>query len=712
MALLVRTPRPGATESLHGFVLRVSESNGYDTPWHVFQIAGIGQGQMFSGGMPVEKLAAVLGMGAADLAHLSHAERRGGRLSYKLLGQSLGNSPGEAYLRTRQAVFCPACVQTQGYIDAACSLTVTSACPVHRCWLIKRCPACSVPLSWFRPGLLTCRCGADLANVKTEAVGENAAGFMQVLRSKVHGKSIVSEANPCGFPLEHMEGLSLHRLVRLAMILGRHHLLNDGVTSTEDEETFLAAAQVLHQWPRGYHQFLQSAGERFRREGVAGSGMRKQFEPLYDSLFKGRTQAEDAMFLREEFVNFGALHWGFAVVDDKLLGPSRTRGARFVSKTEFMRRHQISAPALDRLIAEGEVSTRSFSGDRTTRTVVDLVQTSSIGSRKDIITDREAAAKVGLPVSVLQQLRGRGVFETRPRAGHRTSWHMEDVDNFIVKGFSLIQSKTEGLVTILVGEVMRMKLRSAALKAEVVAAAFGGRIDVVGLQGETLSDLLLYKWQVDGLLHDELSKRTDEHMSVSAAAKMTGLDCAVVASAVEHGLLVASEVGGVRQIRAASVRSFSNLFVSLATLSKRFGSHSRWMKTWCDEREIKLVELSRGPGAPAQHLLQKFDESAVCRAWHELRQVKRGQLLESRQRKQLDAVTKYLDTLREQGTPLPRRAGKPNKAVIARACGIGRDVFYTLTRAVELLDAYALEESNSRVDPLQSLDSVEEDLKD
>lgn len=209
----------------------------------------------------------------------------------------------------------------------------------------------------------------------------------------------------------------------------------DDDTSEDHEETFMAAARVLQQWPHGYHKFLRSSGERFRSEGAEGSGMRQQFEPLYGSLFKGRSWSGHARFLREEFVNFGALHWGHAVVDGKLLGTPRTEASRFVTKSEFARRHQLSKPALERLIAEGEISTNSFAGGKSTRTLVDVEQTSSLGSSKSVVTVREAAARVGLPVSVLQQLRERGVFATRPRAGHKTSWHEEDVDSFISCAF-------------------------------------------------------------------------------------------------------------------------------------------------------------------------------------------------------------------------------------------------------------------------------------
>jgi len=61
MKLLLRTPAPHPTESLLGFALRVSELNGYDSPWHIFSLACFVQGEIVSAGFKVNKLAAILG---------------------------------------------------------------------------------------------------------------------------------------------------------------------------------------------------------------------------------------------------------------------------------------------------------------------------------------------------------------------------------------------------------------------------------------------------------------------------------------------------------------------------------------------------------------------------------------------------------------------------------------------------------------------------
>jgi hypothetical protein len=61
MATLIRTPKPHSTESLFGFVLHVSEYNGYETPAYICETAQIRRGRELAAGFPVERLAQILG---------------------------------------------------------------------------------------------------------------------------------------------------------------------------------------------------------------------------------------------------------------------------------------------------------------------------------------------------------------------------------------------------------------------------------------------------------------------------------------------------------------------------------------------------------------------------------------------------------------------------------------------------------------------------
>lgn len=684
MSILVRTPSPHQSESLLGFVLRVSEANGYDSPWHVFQIAGVPPDSMLSLQLPVEKLEAVLGMQPQSLCRYAYRSAEE-PTNFKLLSTSLGRSPKNHCLGMRSAAFCPQCVQAKGFIDAFFNLSVASVCPDHHCKLLDTCPSCSTAVSWFRPGLLTCRCGASLADLTPTPAATEEVELQGALRAVLHGVSLTDVANMSDFPFGHLGEIPLQHLMQLLLTLGQRHLANQGVEGAHPSEAMGAASQVLRNWPTGYIEFLKRSGAALNPDGFEGAGLRKQFAPLYESLFKGRPWSPYAEFLRKEFVAFGLKHWGHASVDKKLLRGEETCGKRFVLRKEFERQFGFSPVATKRLIQEGVLAVEAVAFGRGTRAVVDLGASQLPIAKEPVITVRQAAALAGLPVSVLVQLRERGVLKTAIRAGHRTSWYRSDVAEFIAGAPAPARARTKGEVGVSLGSVMRLKLGSCTAKADLVQAVWEGKIPVRGRAGDSLADLLLDKLSVNELVAHKRAAAGPGHLPISTAAEVTGLDWVAVDDAIKKGLLSAVYEEGRVLVDAASVDTFNLRFVSLAKLSRSLGTSSRALKTWCDDHGIVLFEISRGPGAPPQPFMNKSDEKALVQEWSNVRHATESRTFEQRERAHLQALAAYLDHLKERCEPLPMRAGQPNKSVIAKACGFHRAVLSSSEKAREML---------------------------
>jgi hypothetical protein len=70
--LLVRHLAPLLTESLYGYILRLSEANGYTTPWSLFLLAQIRDHEARSTGMKVAKLAQVCNRPENELQSISY----------------------------------------------------------------------------------------------------------------------------------------------------------------------------------------------------------------------------------------------------------------------------------------------------------------------------------------------------------------------------------------------------------------------------------------------------------------------------------------------------------------------------------------------------------------------------------------------------------------------------------------------------------------
>ena len=65
--LLVRHPAPFPTESLFGYILRLSEENGYTTPWTLFLTAGMKEHEIRGTGVRVRKLARIANRPSSEL---------------------------------------------------------------------------------------------------------------------------------------------------------------------------------------------------------------------------------------------------------------------------------------------------------------------------------------------------------------------------------------------------------------------------------------------------------------------------------------------------------------------------------------------------------------------------------------------------------------------------------------------------------------------
>jgi hypothetical protein len=137
--LLVRHPAPYPTESLLGYVLRLTEKNGYPSPSAVCRLAGIKQNDLGAIGLRVERLAAIASCGVADLNQIAFALSVNGRRSSQLLGHRL--VPTELSLAKPR--LCPQCVAEKGFIEAHWHLELMVACPIHRCLATSECPKCS-----------------------------------------------------------------------------------------------------------------------------------------------------------------------------------------------------------------------------------------------------------------------------------------------------------------------------------------------------------------------------------------------------------------------------------------------------------------------------------------------------------------------------------------------------------------------------------------
>jgi hypothetical protein len=392
--LLIWHPAPHPTESLPGYVLRLSEGNGYLSPWSIYSLAGMKQSEMRTCGFKLEKLAAVINRPASELEPIGFSASADQPRWARLLGHSLVPTD----LNVTTPGLCPRCVVEKGFIEAHWHLTLMVGCPVHQCRPARLCPKCGKQLRLFRHGLLECACGGSLMESDLPSISNVEAALLDVIRCNALGVPADDE-NPLVLPREQLLAMNLRSMLMVIRTLGRHRLIADSDTGVKGEfQIISAAASVLLQWPTNFIALLKDLGKGIEVNGEGG--VRKQFSSIYHGLFKNRAinPREQADFLRVAFLEFAEHHWDRGIVDHKLL--NQVRGSvkkRFITQSELAAKTGIAPVTASRWIKGQKLTSRRMRCGKSTRILVESSQnTIPRATAGKTYWEREAAKRMAL----------------------------------------------------------------------------------------------------------------------------------------------------------------------------------------------------------------------------------------------------------------------------------------------------------------------------
>jgi hypothetical protein len=591
-ALLVRHPAPFPTESLFGYILRLSEENGYTTPWSLLLLAQMGQHETRTTGMQVAKLAQVCNRPQAELQPISYRWPGDHPRSCRLLGHLL--IPRE--LVVNKPKLCPECVAEQGFIEAHFDLVLMTGCPLHRRSLLSSCPGCMKPLRWFRPALLECQCGTSLRNVSLPALSGAEAELLDIIRRKALGLAAATEYDS-GLPSSHLQAMNLRALLSLITILGNRRLVAENYPDRTDRHRLvLAAAQVLAHWPNNFFCLLRAIGEGLPMSSARGVS-RGEFRGIYSSLFKQKwiTPTEHADFLRLAFLDFMTNHWGGSIVDKKLMRRLRTgQSERFISQAAFARRYGMDSRTAARVLEDKGVPSTTFPWGNSERKLIDsaAVRLSRAQPGK-IYRLRQAAAKIGISSALLKRLRANGDFEVNHFSRTKPGFHELDIEAFIQKLSGLAPSVNavdlplRKCITFAI--VARGWYGSVEAKANIVRAVLSGELPVVGNVDGTVEGLLIPYEEFQRFGNDARARTNGNTRTPSEAAQHLECDPGSIPGLVGLELLRGRQTPKGLRLTEQSIAEFKKQYVSLASIAKTIGTSSRALMSFCEKRGIPIV---------------------------------------------------------------------------------------------------------------------------
>jgi hypothetical protein len=695
--MLVRTPHHRPTESLLGYVLRISEANGYDTPWHVVAHAGILRGEMTTAGFPVQKLAAILGRSPDDLNDISYSglDENEDR-EFRLLGHTLGKGLNSEPLRLTKPVICPQCIVEHGYIDAFFDLSVGVACPFHRCQLVASCPCCGESLNWFRPGLLTCKCGASFADVLTKPVSPDLANLMAVIWDKLHGTSLDDLPKGTNLPARQLAGVPLRRLLGKLPDLGGFQIRSHGATSCDSTpiELLDSAAQILANWPNGYHDFLDRTA--LVNSGSAPTTLWKRYEHFSRMFFSKKNCGTDFSWLHQEFIRYRLETYESALDNRKRSGEDIP--ARYVTITELARRLKVTPATVRDWSKNGLINLKKAGTPDRPRYIADMEDENlrpPIAAEGSVFGEREAAAYLELPVRVLNRLKVIGHFRVQHWHKLKHGFHQADLDEFRKRLLALSPlvgagtDETPRTDRVSLAQTQRKyRFHDHERKADFIVAYLSGTITSAYRTGDSLGDIFFEKSAVEAFVSNSRSHAANDSLSQVEAAKEIGCNLLAVPILVKNGYLAGEDGREGQRITRASVAKLGDQYVALGGLAVELQTSSRRLMRLCKSNNIPLMQVACGIDNAVSFIERTYEQT--LRRLHQDCPPRR--LMGMKCNKVLDAVSSYLAELQKQGAPLPRCGKRPHKREIAGACRIDRGVFYRNKEAIQMIEDYAVEE--------------------
>ena len=608
--LLTRHPKPLLrVESLHGYVLRLTDCNGYSSPWRIHQRAGLSQHEVRGTRFNIDKLSLIAACTVDELNAIAYSSK-GSPHSPRLLGVRI--NPGDLDLTTPR--ICPVCIQQLGYIQAHWDLQFMIGCPIHNCHSLRACSTCNRPISWYRPGLLVCQCGSALDLKSASELDWSTRALLELIRDRVLGmlRFVDDQAH---FP-DGLYDLQLINLLAVIRCVGECEIQTSGTGVANPLDTVESAARVFSNWPENFFRLL---ARLHSRPAPVPYDIRRHFAPLYNSLLKRRTRPEDSSFrfFRIAFLDFVSNHQSLRACDPRLMSQIRSDlEIRYNTRAGFARKLRVDPRTVTRHISPTPNNDRRppFS------VVVDTAgfEQSTIKPFR-ILSSREAAAELMCPVSLLALLKSSGIFASRHRLLGQVGYHDSDVllvKNRILDSADSARGSDAGECIALV-TLLRKGRYSLESRLNLVSALLSKELEAF-LQGpdRLLTNIMVPRREVERAM--SAHKEASGLVNASDAAGILQCDNSAVAVLVRLGQLAGSKTGSTWRIRTASVRQFTQSYSRLSKLAQEVGTSTRCLARVA--AQIGIATLSPFKSAnDRDSFVPRADESRLLSHFHRLR---------------------------------------------------------------------------------------------
>jgi len=611
---LVITPRPFKRESILGYLLRTTDENGYESMSQILRYAGLRDSSLRTFSEPYEKILPLFGEDDCDykneiinLDYIKISKKR------NLRRLDVKHSAMRQHLNVRFPKICPQCVIKNGYVDIYWDIKYVECCPKHFVKLIDSCPSCHKRLSWFRPGLVKCRCGYDLSKEKGEdEYDENILITTGFIHNLLYRKKSLHRITLNGdYPIVGLEGMSINGFLWLAYRLHDIYHLD---TAYENENKNISVikliSNVLYDWPYGFYRYLDNLCNFDKKYDSNKFGKKGLGKLVYNLLFESIYSKKEFKFIQDEYLfylnNISKNHYL-----DKRIYTGHDIERKILGITDMAKDMGVQPSTLRRMINNGKINPLiNEYGGRSHYLFDTTAQYPMRSSSGESFSERKAAFSLNLPVSVLKVLRKRDIYKTRYIGNKLGSYHEYDIQAFREKILREIKELEKDHMILndamTLSSVMQKKLCGPENKVDFICAILNEEIKPIGVVDGEISKIVFKKDDVIDFMR-RLNETKQSSMLVVDAALRIKCDPAIMSDLISQELLTIDANSFYTRIKVNSLREFSTKYVSCAWVAEGKKTSSKSIVSTCEKREIKLLIVKRSHSDSVQPFMLRKD---------------------------------------------------------------------------------------------------------
>lgn len=463
------------------------------------------------------------------------------------------------------------------------------ACPRHGCLLVDTCPSCMRRLTWVRPALDRCKCGASLLDAEVTPAPADVMAVARRLEAlcKMQQREMIPEAGMA--PM-----VSIDAAARLVWVFGTSAPLSSGANGHEWRSRFLSkpnvaaslsivenGAPVLLKWPDG----LIARLTKHRRRSVERVGLVAEFGPLMRHLRTSLRDPEFA-FVFDAIRNWLASEWDGGFVKPWSFFYRRpSTSARFVPGTVAAAELGTTQARVATMIGRGTLEGESHAMGRRRQLIVSTQDLAEARARSAAtLSSADTAQWLGVSAFELKALRRHGLLGNIHRQLERSGVSRDALNAFMMqlwerstpwpRGYPASQAVTLSSIP----KLHRIGLVDVIDHILADAVAVHRRKRSSHFPRSMFERLCINRTQVLGR---QMFGTAEEFLSVREAAERLRVATRMVPVLVHHGCLETSPTSarigplGKCRITPASIAAFRSRFTMSRELARAHHTSTR-----------------------------------------------------------------------------------------------------------------------------------------